>query len=84
MAHADSSYKFAMCDLAVQDEGVIQAHANNELVIGGRYGTCFRSAFFVRAPVTSLNIISVDDAQNYDFMPQVTIESFRRMAATNG
>ena len=79
MAHPDPSYKFAMCDLAVQDEEVIQAHAKNEIVIGGRYGTCFRSAFFVRVLVTSHNIISVDDAQHCDFTPQVTCETFRRL-----
>ena len=50
MAHPDSSYRFAMCDLAVQDDEIIQAHAKNDIVIGGRYGTCFRSAFFARAP----------------------------------
>ncbi len=73
-----------MCDLAVQDDEIIQAHAKNDIVIGGRYGTCFRSAFFARAPVTPLNIISVDDAQYCDFTPQVTIESFHRMAENNG
>jgi hypothetical protein len=71
-----------MCDLAVQDEEVIQAHAENDIVIGGRYGTCFRSAFFVRTPVTSLNIISVDDAQHCDFTPQIAIESFHQMDAS--
>jgi hypothetical protein len=84
MAHPDASYKFAMCDLAVQDEEVIQAHMKNEIVIGGRYGTCFQSAFFVRAPVAPQDIISVGEAQYRAFTPQVTSESFRKMAENNG
>lgn len=80
MVSNDISYKFAMCDLAVQDDEVINAHAMNNTVIGGRHGTVFRSAFFVKAPVIPSKILFIEDARHRDLLPQVTIESFRRMA----
>jgi len=79
MGNPDTSYKFAMCDLAVQDLEIIEAHAKNEIVLGGRCGTVFKSAFFVKTPVTARNIISVDDAQYDTFNPQVTCDSFRQL-----
>lgn len=56
--------RIALCDLAVQDDAVVMAHASNKTVIGGRYGTLFRSAFFVRAPVGADRIVDariIDD-----------------------
>jgi hypothetical protein len=49
----------ALCDLAVQDDAVVLAHAGNKTVIGGRYGTRFRSAFCVRTPVATDRIVDV-------------------------
>lgn len=51
--------RIAICDLAVQDEAVIRAHAANNILIAGRYQTRFRSAFFVKLPITSDRIIDV-------------------------
>jgi hypothetical protein len=48
----DQHRRIALCDLAVQDEAVIRAHAKNKTVIGGRYGTRFCNAFLVRLPIS--------------------------------
>jgi len=47
----DQTYRIAMCNLAAFDPEVVKAHFANTKVIGGRYGTRFSSAFFVKAPV---------------------------------
>jgi hypothetical protein len=80
MANSDHDYKIAMCDLAVQDEGVISSHAKNEILIGGRYGTVFKSAFFVKTPILPSNILEIEETRNFDFTPQITFEEFRKMA----
>jgi len=80
MVNDDTSYKFAMCDLAVQDEEVIHAHAMNNTVIGGSHGTVFRSAFFVKAPVIASKVLFIEDARYDNFIPQITIEIFQGMA----
>jgi hypothetical protein len=51
--------RIAICDLAVQDDAVVSAHATNRVVIGGRYQTRFCSAFFVKVPVPPVRIIDV-------------------------
>ena len=56
---SDQRTRIACCDLATQDPEVIQAHASNCLVIGGRYRTRFSSAFMVTAPVSAAKIVSV-------------------------
>jgi hypothetical protein len=60
--------RIALCDLAVQDDAVVRAHASNNIVIGGRYRTRFRSAFFVRSPVAAKRIVDVRMIEN-DFDP---------------
>lgn len=80
MASPDNLYKFAVCDLAVQDDEIVLAHARNRIVIGGRYGTVFKSAFFVKVPVPTSDIISVSDASDQDFTTQVTLDQFRALA----
>jgi hypothetical protein len=52
-----------MCDLAIQDEGVISSHAKNEIIIGGRYGTVFKSAFFVKTPIVPSNILEIEETE---------------------
>ena len=42
-----------MCNLAPFDESVVKSHYQNQKIIGGRYGTRFSSAFFVKAPIAS-------------------------------
>jgi hypothetical protein len=58
----------ALCDLAVQDDSVVVAHATNQAVIEGRSRTRFRSAFLVRSPVLAERIkdVRIVDA---DFEP---------------
>jgi hypothetical protein len=55
----DQEQRVAICDLAVQDDAVVKAHAANEAVIEGRYGTRFRNVFMVRLPVPSERIVDV-------------------------
>lgn len=55
----DQEQRVAICDLAVQDDAVVKAHAANEAVIEGRYGTRFRNAFMVQLPVPSERIVDV-------------------------
>lgn len=56
----DTQHRIALCDLAVQDLDVIKSHHKNKLVIEGRYGTTFRSAFFVRLPIGPESILAVE------------------------
>jgi len=56
---ADQQERIALCKLAVQDDEVIVAHAANQTVIGGRYGTRFCSAFLIRTPVARSAILDV-------------------------
>lgn len=81
MQSQDFSYRIAMCDLAVQDDEVVLAHARNRKVIGGRYNTIFKSAFFVKVPIPPADVISVSEASDQDFTPQVTLDQFRILAS---
>jgi hypothetical protein len=73
-AWASKEQSIACCDLAIQDPGVIEAHAANKAIIGGRFFTRFSSAFMVRAPVAAERIVSVDqvDCSNY-VLPEIDI-----------
>lgn len=53
---SDQGVRVAMCNLASFDELVVRAHYKNTKLIGGRYGTLFKSAFFVQAPITPSEI----------------------------
>jgi hypothetical protein len=55
----DQKRRIALCDLAVQDDAIIKAHAKNKTVIGGRYSTRFCSAFLVRLPVRAEAVLDV-------------------------
>lgn len=55
----DGDERIALCDLAVQDDAVVRAHAANKTVIDGRYGIQFRSEFLVRTPVPAARIADV-------------------------
>lgn len=74
----ETQYRIAMCDLACQDLDLIQNYANNNIVLGGRYGTVFRSSFFVKTPISSKNIIKVEPVKqiNFNFVPQLTLKKF--------
>jgi hypothetical protein len=64
----DDAERVALCDLARQDDAVVLAHAANKLVIGGKYDTRFRSAFFVKTPVSADRIVDVTIIES-DFHP---------------
>lgn len=72
-------FRIAVCDLAVQDPDVVTAHYANRTVIGGRFGTIFRSAFFVAVPVPPAQIVSVAVPQPRPFVPQITVDRFRSL-----
>jgi hypothetical protein len=55
----DQEHRIALCDLAVQDDAAVNAHAQNKTVIGGRYSTRFCGAFLVRLPVTAEAVLDV-------------------------
>ncbi len=52
----DQNVRIAMCNLASFDEKVVRHHYANRHLIAGRYGTLFRSAFFVQGPVLATEI----------------------------
>lgn len=64
----DDFQRRALCQLAVQDDDVIAAHAGNRIVIGGRYSTIFCSAFLIPTPLPPERIIEVRMLQG-DFEP---------------
>lgn len=70
-------YRLAMCDLAAQDRQVICDHRSNEIVLGGRCGTIFKSAFNVRLPVAPARIVKVTRPLAGIPKPDFTIEHFR-------
>jgi len=75
-ASNDQRDRIALCDLACQDLRVIRSHAKNRIVIGGRHGVVFSSAFFVRVPLLPTEIVKVDAASELDFRPQLTLDDF--------
>jgi hypothetical protein len=60
----DQIQRICFCDLAVQDDAVIEAHARNATVIEGRYGTRFCNAFLVRLPIPADRIVDVAPAKD--------------------
>jgi hypothetical protein len=74
----DQKYRIALCDLACQDLQAVRSHAKNRIIIGGRYGVVFSSAFFVKVPLLPTEIIKVDTARQFDFRPQLTLDDFLR------
>jgi hypothetical protein len=70
----DQQQRIALCDLAVQDDAVIQAHALNKTVIGGRVSTRFCNAFLVSVPVAAEKVLEVQELEPGDIPdPQVTL-----------
>lgn len=57
------------CDLAIQDDEVVAAHAKNGIVLGGKASTVFSSAFMARAPISPASIRAADVVQAEDYMP---------------
>lgn len=75
-ASRDQNYRIALCDLACQDLQVVRSHAKNSIIIDGRHGVVFCSAFFVRLPLLATEITKVDSAKISDFRPQLTLDDF--------
>ena len=73
-----SDYIIALCDLAVQDNDLIIEHYNNQILIGGRHKTIFKSSFFVKIRVEKNNIISVKKLDNNYFYqtPRLTLDDY--------
>lgn len=73
----EQAYRIAMCDLAINDPNVISQHYKNELVIGGRYNTKFKSAFMVKLPICPERIISVTSPDRINFQIDISREAYR-------
>ena len=54
----------------MQDDAVVRAHAANEIVIAGRFGTQFRSAFLVQTPVPAARIADVRVVEDAYELPE--------------
>ncbi len=51
--------RIALCDLAVLDPDVILHHHANQFALLGRYGTAFSSAFSIRLPILTGEVVRV-------------------------
>ncbi|MEM2146727.1 MAG: hypothetical protein QW279_15295, partial [Candidatus Jordarchaeaceae archaeon] len=71
----EQKYRIAMCDLATHDLDILSQHVNNRIVIEGRYGVIFRSAFFVAAPIKPDEIVEVfvPEQGELEFRPQLKL-----------
>jgi hypothetical protein len=58
MKHHNSD-KYAVCDLAITDNNIIEFHLKNNILIKGRYNTNFKSAFLIKTPIDSLSITEI-------------------------
>lgn len=69
--------RLALCDLAINDNAVIEDHSRNKLWLKGRYGTIFRNAFSVRDPVPKSSIadVRVLDSSFSVHDPELTLAS---------
>lgn len=59
----------SIVDLAICDHAIIQDHAQNMRILGGRFGTIFRSAFFARAPILPSSILKVEVLEDLPSFP---------------
>jgi hypothetical protein len=59
------SNKNAICDLIICDDEIIIEHSRNTEIIGGRYGTIFKSAFFGKVPISPEKIQNVEILKEY-------------------
>jgi len=67
------SDKFAICDLVICDDEIIIDHSKNTEIIGGRYGTVFKSAFFGKTPISPEKIQNVEILKEYIHIMNPTI-----------
>ncbi|MFZ4798541.1 MAG: hypothetical protein ACOYMA_13675 [Bacteroidia bacterium] len=67
------SDKIAICDLVICDDEIIINHSRNIEIIGGRYGTIFKSAFFGKIPISPEKIQNVEILKEYIQIKSPTI-----------
>ena len=72
------SDRYAICDLVICDNDIIYYHYNNQSLINGRYKTMFKSAFFVKTPIETKDVISVEIVNESEefLMPVYNIYEF--------
>lgn len=75
-ASNETQHRIALCDLACQDQQIVRSHAKNRTVIAGRHHVVFSSAFLVKTPLLSAEILGVDVARQQDFTPHLTLDDF--------
>ena len=75
----DGLARIPICHLAVQDDAIVSAHAENRIVIGGRMRTVFCTAFMVRSSVPADRIVDVREFVEPYVAPQpeVTLQMIR-------
>lgn len=66
----DQGSRIAICDLMIHDNEVVKAHHRNRMVIAGRHGTLFRSAFTIALPINAISICNVYTPDKLPEMPQ--------------
>ena len=74
----ESTKRIAVCDLAVQDPAVIQAHYENQLILLGRHNTQFCSAFVVKVPIPPSRIHAIRSSSFELKAPDISIAAFRK------
>lgn len=72
----DQIRRIAHCDRAVLDPAVVAHHYRNRIVIAGRHGTVFSSAFQVRLPIgpSAIRNIKVPHQQAFSSPPKIQFE----------
>jgi len=78
-SNQNQNYRIAMADLAIQDIEIIQAHAKNTMVVGGRFKTMFCSAFIAKLPVPANGILDILEPTLLPSSADITIDSFREL-----
>jgi hypothetical protein len=76
MESEDQGFRISLCRLAAVDSEVVLAHHKNRLVIGGRHGTLFRSAFFVRLPVPPDAISKIYRPERMEVKCEIDLHDF--------
>jgi len=70
-----NSERLAICDLITLDNEIIIEHSKNREIIGGRYNTIFKSAFFGKVPILGENIqINVIKEDLFNSTPTLTLK----------
>jgi hypothetical protein len=78
-ATRDQAEKIALCNAAAHDLEVVRGHLRNALVVRGRYGVTFRSAFAVRLPIAPSDIVTLhaERVDTHIESPALTLDDLR-------